>query len=231
MVVNVRLKFAPIDRPPCTLCGPPNIVKNETVSVVLSVRNAQHWIRVEIERLLDGLFDLTERFEIIVVDGASTDYTFEILEELSCRYPQVKMRRGDASISLDKALQLGMKFAQGDLIFTNLSANRFAVEDLRKLWALRGDSRLMVARSRTTARRIDDSIVLKLNHWAQRVTSKTALATGLVEALGGLQMVRREALDQLDNRGQSQIEVAHISHQHLSSPKLAGKLRWLPSNV
>lgn len=213
------------DRSPGSPRGPAKKVKNETISVVLSVRNAQTWIRLDIERLLDSLVDLTERFEIIVVDSASTDYTLEILEDLSRRFPQVRFQRTDASVSLENAMHCGIKLAQGDLIFTNLSAARFAVEDLRKLWALRGDRRLMMARSRTTARRIDDKLVQKLTHWAQRVTASRTVAAVPVEVFGGLQMLRREAIDQLENRHPSQIEVSHISHQKTTTPKLMEKRR------
>ncbi len=198
---------------------------NESISVVLAVQNAQTWLRGEVEELLEQLSDLTEFFEIIVVDINSHDSTIEELEELRCRYPQLRYRRLKANILPDDATRLGMEAAQGEMIFTNVDGGRFAPEDLRKLWALRSDKRLVAARSQTRARRIDDNLIDKLTRWAHRLADQLEASPASSLPLGAVQMVRRAAIDQLRNTLESQIEVSHISHQQLTSPKLVDKRR------
>ena len=198
---------------------------NESISVVLAVKNAQSWLRGEIENLLDHLAELTSSFEIIVVDINSQDSTIEELEDLKCRFPQLRFQQTKSDILPDDATKLGMATAQGDMIFSNVEGARFAPEDLRKLWALRGDKRLLSARSNTRARRIDHGLIEKLTQWAHRMTDHMQESVSTSLPLGAVQMVRREAIEQLRESHDSQIEISHISHQQLTSPKLVDKRR------
>lgn len=217
------------------------MMSTESVSVVLSVENAQSWIANDIEVLIDCLADMSPRFEIIVVDNASRDYTVEILDELRCRFPQVRFRRFTERRVLEEALDCGLSMATGELIFTTAPGTRVETNDLRRLWALRVDPRLVVARSRTTARRIDAGLVNRLTQWAQRVTA-TQEPVAATETFGGLQMMRREAIAQLHpltarpaaaalDNSNSCIEISHISHQQLASPKLVEARRRSRSEV
>lgn len=206
------------------------MMTTESISVVLSVENAQSWIANDIENLIDCLADMSARFEVIVVDNASRDYTVEILDELRCRFPQVRFRRFTEHRALEEAVDVGLSMATGEFVFTTAPGARVETNDLRRLWALRVDPRLVVARSRTTARRIDAGLVNRLTQWAQRVTA-TPEPAAPSEAFGGLQMMRREAIDQLQpltarpvaaalEASTTSIEISHISHQQLASPKL-----------
>lgn len=217
------------------------MMSTESISVVLSVENAQSWIANDIEALVECLADMSARFEIIVVDNASRDYTVEILEDLRCRFPQIRFRRFTEHRALEEAFDCGLGMATGEFIFTTAPGTRVETNDLRRLWALRVDPRLVVARSRTTARRIDAGLVNRLTQWAQRVTA-TPEPVATSEAFGGLQMMRREAIDQLHplaarpaaaalDQSNSSIEISHISHQQLASPKLVESRRRSRSEV
>lgn len=214
------------------------MMTSESVSVVLSVENAQNWLAGDVVALIDCLADLSSRFEIIVVDNASRDYTIEVLEDLGARFPQVRSRRFSQRRLLEEAADTGLAMATGDLVFTAAPGARIEPNELRRLWALRLDPNLLVARSRTTARRIDAGLITRLTHWAQRVTAnhEPAVAT---ESFGSLQMIRRDAIDQLRPlagrapaaasaaaaSSASNIEISHISHQQLASPKLVESRR------
>jgi glycosyltransferase involved in cell wall biosynthesis len=202
----------------------------ESVSVILSVENAQNWLSTDIQTLIECLADLTGRFEIIVVDNASRDYTVEILDDLHCRFPQVRYRRLAKPLSLDKAIDFGVSMASGEFIFTTAPGARIETNDLRRLWSLRVDPRLLMARSQTTARRVDAGLISRLTQWAQRITEAQEPVTP-IESFGGLQMMRRQAMDQLQplaarattdemKAALPSIEISHISHQQLTSPKL-----------
>ncbi len=211
------------------------MVTNESVSVVLSVENAQDWLASDIERLIDCLADLSSSFEIIVIDNASHDFTIEVLEDMRSRFPQVSFRRLAKSIAMDDAHRMGMNMASGDFVFATAPGQRIFANDLRRLWALRSDPRLLVARSKTTARRIDAGLIGRLTQWAQRVTT-TPEPMEVAESFGGLQMVRRAAVEQLQPMSNSnasgstpQIEISHISHQQLATPKLVDVRRRVHS--
>ncbi|MCC6511181.1 MAG: glycosyltransferase [Pirellulaceae bacterium] len=216
------------------------MMTTESVSVVLSVENAQSWLAADLRELMDCLADLSSRFEIIVIDNASRDYTFEILEDMHNRFPQVRFRHFANRQVVDDAMQAGMAMAQGDFIFTTEAGSRIEPADIRRLWALRSDPKLLVARSRTTARRVDAGLINRLTQWAQRVTAHAEPVVAQSESFGGLQMMRRDAMEKLQPMHLSpanlatpatalapdaSIEVSHISHQQLASPKLVDSRR------
>jgi glycosyltransferase involved in cell wall biosynthesis len=218
------------------------MMTTESVSVILSVENAQNWLANDIEALIDCLADLTARFEIIVVDNASRDYTVEILDEMRSRFPQVRFRRFAERRMLDELIDSGLEMASGEFVFTTSPGARIEPNEMRRLWALRGDPRLLVARSRPTARRVDAGLINRLTHWAQRVTAQSEPVTA--ENFGGLQMMRRRAVDQLQpalskphgaasssSSNAAHIEISHVSHQQLASPKLVETRRRVHSEV
>jgi len=210
------------------------MISSESVSVVLVAQNAQDWLAGDVMEIVHCLADLTSRFEIIVVDNASRDYTFEILDDLRCQYPQIRLRHLSQPLSMDQAAQQGAALATGDFLFTTTPGSRIEPNELRKLWALRVDPRLLVARSRTTARRVDASLLQRITQWAVRVAEVTDSAA-VADPVGSLQMLRREAMAQLaptagavpakatahhSPKATPAIEVSHVSHQQLASPKL-----------
>lgn len=235
------------------------MLATDSLSVVLSVENAQNWIARDIVALIDCLADLTGRFEIIVVDNASRDYTIEVLEDLRSRFPQVSFRRFAERRLMEEAVDVGLQIASGEFVFTASPGTSVEPNELRRLWALRIDPKLVVARSRTTARRVDAGLINRLTHWAQRVTAAQEPAPSC-ESFGGLQMIRRQAIDRLAPSRLSaipashtkpnasamsdvstavtgssslppNIEISHVSHQQLASPKLVEARRRARSEV
>lgn len=93
----------------------------DCLSVVVSVHNAQTTIIAEIERLLDVAADARGSFEMIVVDDASTDLTWEILCELRTRFPQIKAIRNRSRQGLSASLDIGSQraVARGNLATVN----------------------------------------------------------------------------------------------------------------
>lgn len=209
------------------------MMTSESLSVVMSVENAQGWLHRDLYNLIDCLADLTSRFEIIVIDNASRDDTIEVLEDFRARFPQLIYRRLATPQLIEEAARVGMAMATGELVFSPQPGGRIDPNELRRLWELRVDPRLLVARSQTTARRVDAGILQRLTQWAQRVTQQSEPSPLPSESFGGLQMLRRRAVQLLEPalsgrghsaapepRRDSQIEVSHLSHQQLASPKL-----------
>jgi hypothetical protein len=63
----------------------------QTISIIVPVHNVQHVLKERIAALIDIVSDLTTRFEICIVDDASTDTTWELSEDLAREYPQVRV--------------------------------------------------------------------------------------------------------------------------------------------
>lgn len=84
------------------------------VSVIVPIRNEERAILSTLEQLLEQDYD-PARFEIIVVDGDSTDGTRSIVEQFVWSYSQVKLVRNRKRWS-SSARNLGIQAARGDVI-------------------------------------------------------------------------------------------------------------------
>ena len=126
---------------------------NPQVSVVLPIRNAEHRIVAEIERILEAVSDLSRKaVEIIVVDDASSDSTPELLSEIKARFPQVRSQRLDQPRGLEMAGQVGLQTARGEIVFIQEDNGPLRVEDLRRLYQLASDDSILAARAHSTPR-------------------------------------------------------------------------------
>ena len=61
--------------------------------------------------------DLSERFELLIIDDGSSDATNEVGQELSRHYPQVRMLRHDKPMGEEAALRSGLAQSRGDVVF------------------------------------------------------------------------------------------------------------------
>ncbi len=84
------------------------------VTVVIPVRNEAGWI----DRCLEAVFGQdypSERLEIIVADGMSTDGTYERLLALASEQPRLRVLRNPARV-VPSSLNLAINAARGDVI-------------------------------------------------------------------------------------------------------------------
>lgn len=196
-----------------------NNVSQESISVVLPLKDAQVWLKREAEHLLECLGDLEVRFELIFVDNGSSDFTAEILDELRRQYPQVFAFRLVATRNMSEAVQLGVERSSGEIIFIQEMSAPIRVADLLRLWGLRGDKSLVMARAQTSARRVDEQWLQRLMPWSKRFTDSWTETQG---RFPGLQMLRRSGLSHLKkDLAAGEFEVAHISHHAVAPPKFA----------
>lgn len=86
------------------------------ISIIIPARNEEAVVGRCIESILSQNYPL-DRLEIIVVDGASTDGTFDVCMGFSNRFPGVvRVVRESFPRGKPTALNLGFKFAKGDII-------------------------------------------------------------------------------------------------------------------
>lgn len=174
----------------------------DSLSIVVPVRDAEAVIVSRVHDLLDLAPDLTSRFEILIVDDASRDHTTEIVGDLARQYPQVKLLLHKAPLGLSAAGKTGLAAAIGDTIFVQEDMTTVSANDLRRLWSLRKDRGLVVARAERNPSRLSPELIERLNTWGQSLRN-----TPKRPRPGGVQMIRRDGAQSLEING---VSVGHV---------------------
>jgi glycosyltransferase involved in cell wall biosynthesis len=164
----------------------------DSLSIVVPVRDAQAVIRDRIHYLLDLAPDLTIRFEIIVVDDASRDHTAEIVSELARQYPQVKLVAHSARQGQYVATKAGLAAATGETIFVQEDMAAVSANHLRRLWSLRNDRSVVIARAEGMPSNLSPELIERLSTWGQSLRNSRARMMP-----GGIQMIRRDGAQSL----------------------------------
>jgi glycosyltransferase involved in cell wall biosynthesis len=167
----------------------------QSLSVVLPVYNAEKTLSRQITKLLEVLPDITSDFEILVVDDGSTDHTEEVAFELSRYFPQLNVTRHNCRRGTDAAVRTGMMKTRGDVVFVQDEKAQIRVSDLKRLWELRHDDQLVMARVDAPNRQLSPQLLNRLSDWGNQLRESAEQAGQC-----GIQMIRRDALAQLDNQ-------------------------------
>ena len=105
-----------------------------SLTVLLPVENAQATLGRNVRRLLDVLPELTDCFEILIIDDASSDATFEVADELSTQYPQIRTVRNTAPSGRMRSIQLGIRRSRGEFLLLIDEDSSLPVDELWRLW-------------------------------------------------------------------------------------------------
>jgi glycosyltransferase involved in cell wall biosynthesis len=84
----------------------------ESLSIVFPMFNEKQYIGRTIEKTLDVLKDVTDDYEIIIVDDASTDGCGQIADELSRRNPCIKVAHHQKNRKLGGSLKTGFNLVR-----------------------------------------------------------------------------------------------------------------------
>jgi glycosyltransferase involved in cell wall biosynthesis len=162
---------------------------NPSLSVVLPVHNAEDRLAAQVDELLDVLPDLACRFDVLVVDDGSTDETAHVAEELSICYPQVRRVRHPISLGRNEAIQTGLVHTEGDIVLVGDTQYGLSSDDVVKLWRLRNDDDVMVARKPPRSSNMKRPVLGRLLSW----TKSRSTGSGHSPEV---QFIRRSALEQ-----------------------------------
>jgi glycosyltransferase involved in cell wall biosynthesis len=176
---------------------------NDPLSIIVPVRNAESSLSAQIARLLEVLPDLTGQFEIVVVDDASTDHTVELARDLACQYPQLRLIRHREAQGAEAAIQTGMQWAQSRTVFVIEDASIPSPADLRRLWSLREDQQLVMARADARPGVLSPGLLDRLTTWGQQLKNLAQNENG-----GGIQMIRRDGAELIAAHHQPEAAVA-----------------------
>jgi hypothetical protein len=91
-----------------------------------------------VEKALAVLGELTDDYEVIIVDDGSRDDSGKIADDLASRYPQVRVVHHERNRGYGGALQSGIKASTKKWVFYTDSDGQYDVGELRKLYSLSG---------------------------------------------------------------------------------------------
>ena len=165
---------------------------NDSLSIIVPVRNAEAALNRQVHRLLELLPELTHEFEIIVVDDDSTDHTADVARELAREYPQVRVIGHSGARGRDAAIKTGLFGARGQTVLVQEDVADISPTDLRRLWSLRHVEQLAMARTQRRPGVFDAALLERLSTWGQALRNLARRASP-----GGIQMIRRDGAQSL----------------------------------
>ena len=87
-----------------------------SLTVLLPVQDVQSTLTDTVVEVLDAAADLTDQFELLIIDDGSTDATSEVAEDLRRHYPQVRNIRHSTPLGWEASLRAGMLESQGEVV-------------------------------------------------------------------------------------------------------------------
>jgi len=138
------------------------------VSVVMSFRNEEPVLGELYSRLTGALRTVTDKYELIFVNDASTDNSLSLLKEMSRRDPRVKVINMSRTFGVSQCALAGLAYSSGEAVVTidaDLQDPPELIPELIDKWREGADVVYTVRRSRAG----ESSIKLRVTRWAYRV--------------------------------------------------------------
>ena len=115
-----------------------------TLSIFFPAYNEEDNIALVVKEALKIAPQVSEDFEVIVVDDGSSDRTAQVVREISKEFPQVRLVSHGKNRGYGAALKTGMESATKDYIFYCDSDNQFDLSELPRLVELIDESDLVI---------------------------------------------------------------------------------------
>jgi cellulose synthase/poly-beta-1,6-N-acetylglucosamine synthase-like glycosyltransferase len=161
---------------------------HDSLSIIVPVSNDEATLLEQVYYLLDVLPDFTTNFEIVVVDDGSTDQTADVARELARRYPQLKLVCHPQPLGFERSVKTGLSAARGQTLLVQEDSATISPMQLRRLWSLRHDRSVLIARSQQKSILLEPELLERLSKWSTKLRKQ---ATKMKP--GGMQIIRRDA--------------------------------------
>ena len=138
---------------------------HKSLTILLPGHNAQGTLARQITTLLDFLPEISTEFEILIVDDASTDSTEDVALDLARRFPQVRVLRQSQRRGHQRAIEAGLARTSGEIVFINDPGTQLKEAELLRLWRLKDDPALVMARAKVQAGHLDQHLMSRLMTW------------------------------------------------------------------
>jgi glycosyltransferase involved in cell wall biosynthesis len=148
-----------------------NSPRLSSISAVFPAYNDGGTIPSMILTALVALRQVTDDYEVIVTEDGSSDYTSQVLEEMSCRYPELRVIHHKTNLGYGAALRSGFSAACKEWVFyTDGDAQYNPLELIDLVSAVRQDVDIVngyqIARRDPLERRIIGRLYNFLVKWA-----------------------------------------------------------------
>ena len=88
--------------------------KTPHISIVSPVYRAENIIEKLVYEIMEVVYQLDVNYEIILVDDRSPDNSWEVMKQLSVKFPEVKSLRLSRNFGQHPAIMAGLSIAKGE---------------------------------------------------------------------------------------------------------------------
>ena len=166
----------------------------ESISAFFPAYNDWATISSQVILVAEVLRELTDDWEVIVVDDGSADHTAEVLRELQKMIPELRVVTHPKNRGYGGALRSGFAAASKEWVFYTDGDAQYDVSELRLLWEARGGAELVngykISRSDPPHR----IVVGRIYHWIVKLAF--GLETRDVDC--DFRLLRRRVFDEIE---------------------------------
>ena len=138
------------------------MTKNIKISIVSPVYRAEKMVQMLVERIVQSVTTITEDYEIILVNDASPDASWQVIEQECAKDNRVKGINLSRNFGQHYAITAGLNYAQGEWVVVMDCDLQDRPEEIPALY-----KKAMEGYDIVYARRVD-----RQDKWFKRTTSK-----------------------------------------------------------
>ncbi len=166
-----------------------------SVSFVMPMFNESENISVTIDKIISVAGDLTDDYEIIVVDDASTDGSADIVDKIAGSNSAVRSFRQKTNSMFGGAFAEAFRRASKDIIVYMDSDMPVRLEDIKESFPLITDAGIVTGYSKINK---GDTIVRKIISCAYNLLVQTLFGLNVRDINSGYKIVRRDMVKDLN---------------------------------
>jgi len=114
------------------------------IAVALPAYNEQESLPRTVPRFVRALRNVTDDFEVVIVNDGSSDRTAEVVNDLSREYPEVRLVQHPVNLGYGAAVWTGITSGQKEFVFFTDADGQFDVEELSRFLPFTGEYDLIV---------------------------------------------------------------------------------------
>ena len=114
------------------------------IAVALPAYNEAESLPRTVPPVVAALRQVTDDFEIVVVDDGSRDRTAEVVRELSQKYPEVRLVQHPVNLGYGAAVWTGITSGQKEFIFYTDADGQFDITELKRLVPYTGEYDMII---------------------------------------------------------------------------------------
>jgi glycosyltransferase involved in cell wall biosynthesis len=105
-----------------------------SLTILLPVHDAPSNLGTTVRDLLDVLPEMTEQFEVLIVDDGSVEAVSETAHDLSRSFPQVRVVHQGSVNSREAAIRTGLARSAGEVVMLDEGGSSIRIDDVHRVW-------------------------------------------------------------------------------------------------